>query len=188
MDIRAMYSESWRRCGIKKLVYLQYKSVNRARSEGMPDALKSFIPIAFISALLIFPGVSELKAQRERGAYRSRTGQAAAELDSLRAQLDRLKAEQDLKLQELEKLIKDIKAELEAKEQEDELQKLLEEAAKLTAVEKEEEHGVGHRFTSGLRQLQRLKVRAVEAVVDPEGLACVPPDPVSYTHLTLPTN
>jgi len=122
----------------------------------MPDALKSFIPIAFISALLIFPGVSELKAQRERGAYRSRTGQAAAELDSLRAQLDRLKAEQDLKLQELEKLIKDIKAELEAKEQEDELQKLLEEAAKLTAVEKEEEHGVGHRFTSGLRQLQRL--------------------------------
>jgi hypothetical protein len=80
----------------------------------------------------------------------------AIQIDSLRAELERLKAGQELKYQELEKLVKDIETKIEAQEQEDELQKLLEEAKKLTAVEKEEEHGVGHRFSSGLRQQQKL--------------------------------
>lgn len=118
----------------------------------MRNPLKSIVPAAVIGILLICLGVSELKAQRER----ERPGQPSAELDSLRAQLDRLRAEQELKLQELEKLITEIKAKIEAEEQEDELQKLLEEATRLTAVEKKEEHGIGHRFTSGLRQQQRL--------------------------------
>ena len=80
----------------------------------------------------------------------------SADLNELRMQLEGLKTEHELKLQELEKLIVDIKTKIEAKEQEDELQKLLEEAMQLTTVEKTEEQGVGHRFTSGLRQQQRL--------------------------------
>ncbi|MBN2288715.1 MAG: hypothetical protein JXQ83_05235 [Candidatus Glassbacteria bacterium] len=86
----------------------------------------------------------------------TRVEQIISQIDSLKARLDRLKAEEELKLQELEKLITDIKAKIEEKEQEEELQKLLEEAKKLTAVEKKEEYGVGHRFSSGLRQQQRL--------------------------------
>ena len=80
----------------------------------------------------------------------------STDLGELRNQLERLKTEHELKLHELEKLITDIKTKIESKEQEDELQKLLEEATQLTAVEKKEEHGVGHRFTSGQRQQQRL--------------------------------
>jgi len=78
------------------------------------------------------------------------------ELTQLKEELKKALADQKLKIEELEELINEIKSKLEKAEQEDELQKLLDEAANLTAVEIKEEHGVGHRFTSGLRQQQRL--------------------------------
>ena len=118
----------------------------------MRNPLKSIVPAAVIGILLICLGVSELTAQRARESYIGRPGQDKAELDSVKAHLDSIKAEMDSLIKELEERIDS----LEKKEQEDELQKLIEEATKLTAVEKKEEHGIGHRFTSGLRQQQRL--------------------------------
>lgn len=78
------------------------------------------------------------------------------EIEKLKKELNELKNDYKSKSAELEKLINQIKAKMDAKEQEDELKKLLEEATNLTSVEKKEEQGVGHRFTSGLRQQQKL--------------------------------
>lgn len=78
------------------------------------------------------------------------------EIEKIKKELNELKNDYKSKSAELEKLINQIKTKIEAKEQEDELKKLLEEATKLTTVEKKEEQGVGHRFTSGLRQQQKL--------------------------------
>ncbi|MFC1477125.1 hypothetical protein ACFL6L_01540 [candidate division KSB1 bacterium] len=79
-----------------------------------------------------------------------------AEIAALKAQLEQLKAQQELRLKELEALITEIKAKLDAKEQEDELQKLLKEATQLTAMVAEEDEGIGKKFHSGVRQQQSL--------------------------------
>ena len=113
--------------------------------------MKITIIISIICLILIMCG-SPVIGQ----SIKSTKDNPSIALDDLRMQLESLKAEQELKLQELEKLINDIKTKIEAKEQEDELQKLLEEATQLTTVERTEEQGVGHRFTSGQRQQQRL--------------------------------
>ncbi|MCP4723993.1 MAG: hypothetical protein GY863_03100 [bacterium] len=74
----------------------------------------------------------------------------------LKEQLERLKEAHELKLKELESLINEIKTAIEQKEQEEELQKLLEEASQLKTVEKDEESGIAKKFHSGLRQQSGL--------------------------------
>lgn len=86
----------------------------------------------------------------------SKQDSSSTELQQLKEQLEKLKAEQELKLQELEKLITDITVKMEKAEQEDELQKLLEEAKQLESVERTEETGIGKRFHTGVRVQQRL--------------------------------
>jgi len=81
---------------------------------------------------------------------------SSTELQQLKEQLEKLKAEHELKLQELEKLINDITAKMEKAEQEDELQKLLDEAKQLETVESTEETGIGKRFHTGVRVQQVL--------------------------------
>ncbi len=78
------------------------------------------------------------------------------EIKQLKEQLEILKKEHELKLKELESLINDIKKVMEQKEQEEELQKLLEEASRLQTVEKEEKSGVGKKFRTGVRQQSGL--------------------------------
>jgi len=78
------------------------------------------------------------------------------EVEALKARLQALQAEQNLKLKELEALITEIKQKIEAKEQEDELKKLLEEASQLQTVERKEDTSIGKRFHSGVRQQQGL--------------------------------
>ncbi|MFC1513525.1 hypothetical protein ACFL5P_00790 [candidate division KSB1 bacterium] len=78
------------------------------------------------------------------------------EIRALKEQLKALKEAQEIKLKELEDLINGIKEKIESKEQEDELNKLLEEAQQLTTVEKQEEAGVGKKFHSGVRQQSGL--------------------------------
>jgi len=78
------------------------------------------------------------------------------DLQQIKADLEKLKSSQELKLQELEKLINKIESKLEKKEQEDELKKLLEEAAQLSIVKKKKEGGLGKKFRSGVRQQSGL--------------------------------
>lgn len=82
----------------------------------------------------------------------SQDNKTQQELEKLKAELENIKQEQETKSEELTRLINEIKIKLEKKEKEDELNKLLEEANKLTALEKEEEAGIGKKFRSGARQ------------------------------------
>ncbi len=75
---------------------------------------------------------------------------------ALKKQLEQLQKDHELKLAELEKLITSIKTKLDAEEQEDMLQKLLEEAQQLTNVVKEEEDNIGKKFHTGVRQQSGL--------------------------------
>jgi len=56
------------------------------------------------------------------------------------------------KVEELEKTVNTLLNKIEKQKQEDELEKLMEEARKLKSVEKKEDHGVGKKFHSGVRQ------------------------------------
>ncbi|MFC2076268.1 hypothetical protein ACFLT7_04215 [candidate division KSB1 bacterium] len=77
-------------------------------------------------------------------------------IKELSLRLEEIQADQERKLEELEGLIEEIRSKVETQEEEDQLAKLLEDAQNLTTVEAAEEQGVGHRFTSGLRQQQKL--------------------------------
>lgn len=56
------------------------------------------------------------------------------------------------KLEQLQKTVQELESTIKQKEQQDELEKLLEEANKLTSVEKKEEHNIGKKFHTGVRQ------------------------------------
>ncbi len=99
-----------------------------------------------ILAIIIFIS-SPLFAQQENGTD---------DIKALKEQLEELKASHEIKLNELESLIKQLRDKIEKKEQEDELQKLLEEASQLTTVEKKEEHNIGKKFHTGVRQQSGL--------------------------------
>ena len=60
------------------------------------------------------------------------------------------------KLIELEKTVLQLQSTIKKKEQETDLQKLLEEANKLKTVEKKEEHSIGKKFHTGVRQQSGL--------------------------------
>jgi len=113
--------------------------------------MKNVITIFIIFLLLLIVSLPGIGQSGKPVKYTSST-----DIDSLKNQLEKLKTDHELKMKELEELITNIRQKIEAKEQEEEMKKLLEEATRLTTVEKKEEHGVGHRFTSGLRQQQRL--------------------------------
>jgi hypothetical protein len=70
--------------------------------------------------------------------------------------LEKIVAGQKIKIEELERLINEIKAALDKQEQEDELQKLLDEANQLTMVEKKEDDTIGKKFRTGVRQQSAL--------------------------------
>ncbi|MFC1555968.1 hypothetical protein ACFL67_02690 [candidate division KSB1 bacterium] len=77
-------------------------------------------------------------------------------IKALKAQLEALKKDHADKIKELDTLIRTIMAKIDQKEQEDELQKLLEEATQLTTVEKKEDDTVGKKFYTGVRQQSAL--------------------------------
>ncbi len=60
------------------------------------------------------------------------------------------------RVKQLEKLVGELKAKIEKKEQEDELKKLLQEAKQLSTVPKKESIGIGKRFHTGVRQQSAL--------------------------------
>ncbi|MFC1563494.1 hypothetical protein ACFL6G_01100 [candidate division KSB1 bacterium] len=97
-----------------------------------------------------------LYAALNSGAAASQTTSGNNDIKQLKEQLERLKQEHELKLKELENLINEIKTAIEQKEQDEELQKLLEEASRLQTVEKEEESGIGKKFHTGVRQQSGL--------------------------------
>jgi len=107
------------------------------------------IPVILFSLLMLSSAGIGQSANPARNS-------SSTNLDSLKKQLENLKENHELRIQELSDLINAIKTKIDRKEQEEEMQKLLEEATRLSTVETKEEHGVGHRFTSGLRQQQRL--------------------------------
>lgn len=77
----------------------------------------------------------------------------------LKAQSEVTKADsinQVEQLQDLRLKIEQLQNKIEAKEEKDELQKLMEEAQKFKAVDKKEEHGVGKKFHTGVRQQSGL--------------------------------
>jgi len=79
-----------------------------------------------------------------------------AQEDVTEEKLIELLKDQNVKIEELEKLIHDLKAKIEKAEQEDEMQKLLEEAQKLASQKKETKATLDRKFHSGLRQQSAL--------------------------------
>ena len=78
------------------------------------------------------------------------------ELEQLKSELNKLKLDHESKLQEINKLITEIKSKIEKKEREDELENLLKEANQLSAQQRTEEVDISKRFHSGVRQQQKL--------------------------------
>ena len=107
-----------------------------------------------VSILFLFM-CSPVFAQSTKETKQSRPV-VSKELQKLKEELEKQLSRQEVKLQELEKLVAELRARIEKQQQEDELQKLLEEAEQLSARKKEEEESVGKRFYSGLRQMQIL--------------------------------
>jgi hypothetical protein len=61
-----------------------------------------------------------------------------------------------IKINQLEKQLDALSEKIDKKEQQDELQKLIEEARKLKSVEKKQDHGIGKKFHTGVRQQSGL--------------------------------
>jgi hypothetical protein len=75
----------------------------------------------------------------------------------VRAQSEQTKPDSTLaKIEELQKSVNTLAEKIEKQEEQDELEKLLEEARKLKSVQKKEEHGVGKKFHTGVRQQSAL--------------------------------
>jgi len=72
------------------------------------------------------------------------------------SRIDSILTTYENKINELEKVVTDLKSKVEEKEQEDELQKLLEDAKNLGSVNRKEESGVGKKFHTGVRQQSGL--------------------------------
>lgn len=78
------------------------------------------------------------------------------EIAKLKKELIDLKSEQNIKYTRLEQLIDEIKSQLGNKEQEDELQKLLDEANSMSELKKVETINISKKFSSGTRKQQGL--------------------------------
>jgi hypothetical protein len=76
--------------------------------------------------------------------------------DVTEEKLMELLKDQNVKIEELQKLIHDLKAKIDKTEQEDEMRKLLEEAQKLASQKKETKATLDRKFHSGLRQQSAL--------------------------------
>lgn len=76
--------------------------------------------------------------------------------DSSKVRLESSESEQAVKLRELEKLVNELKDKIEKKEKQDEMQKLLDEAKKLSTQDRKEKVGLGKKFHSGARQQSGL--------------------------------
>jgi len=117
-----------------------YKCLNEMR-------LKYF----FIALLVLSLSVEVLNAQEVE-----ETTAPDKEIELLKEELQKLKEGQKDKIEQLEKLILELKEKIESREQEDELKKLLEEASQLSVREKEEKTDISKKFHSGVRTQQGL--------------------------------
>lgn len=106
--------------------------------------------------LLLFSLVLLLQTTHLYAQQNRRSRSTPIEIELLRKELNELKQAQTLKINELEKLIKTLKSKLEAREQEDELTALLEEASQLGKQKKVEKTNVSKKFHSGVRKQQGL--------------------------------